>query len=108
MPNHEFRNKSGDLIDQYYSIYDEVPKRIKVNNQYYWRIISKPNLLIDTKRPKTIASLAEQNTNRMRKEGKLPPAKEKIQPFWRKGKVNTDLSKLSKERKMRYIKEGKL
>ena len=56
--------------------------------------------MVDSHTVKTVGMLAEKNTDKMIKEGKLPKGKPK--PFWRKSKVNYNVLKNPEK----YIKTG--
>jgi hypothetical protein len=94
-----------EIIEKYFSIKDKKPTFIRKNGQKYIRIYTVPNIVIDLDKPKTVGSLAEKNTSKMAKEGKLDPPKET--PWWRKGKkIDKSLSNLKGKALKRYIKDG--
>ena len=62
-------------------------------------------VLIDTKTPKTLGSLADKNTANMKKDGTLlEDQKEDTTPWWRKGKRKIDYKILRNPNK--YIQTG--
>lgn len=71
------------------------------------RVLSIPlGIQIDPSLPKTIGTLAEKNTAKMKAHGDSrikPPAK---LPWWRDGKKSKDFSSWSPERVERYIFKG--
>lgn len=86
----------------------KIPAKISRKKIVYYRVFSVGAVIMDLSEPKTIGSLAEKNTAKMVKEGKLIPKEDKT-PWWRKGKkLNKDLKKLNKNQAQRYIKTGKL
>lgn len=105
---YEFQSKSGEIIEKYFKASGKIPKFITKNKIKYYRIISIPKMvMIDSKKPKTIGALAEKNTEKMLKQGKLKKKKEFI-PWWRKNKkVDTSLAKMSSKQKKDYIIAGK-
>lgn len=107
VPNYEFRNKNGETVEKYFKVAD-APDKIKIKNRNYYRIVSLPSVLVDTKKPKTLGQLASKNTEEMLKRGD-PRVQQKAskKPWWRKGKVDLSLSKLSKKKQLEYIKTGK-
>lgn len=69
---------------------------------------SRFGVAIDSSKPKTIGALAEKNTERMVKEGKIKPRKEKVRPWWRPKKDKpVDVSGKSSKQIQRYIEDGK-
>lgn len=134
MPVYQFKSKSDQLITISQSIKDQLYSKISITkNGKYWiddnnqkikiekdifeseliplgtytRVFDIPNIGIDSKKPKTVGSLAEKNTEKMVKEGKIKPKKEEY-PWWRPNKkVNKSLGTLTNKQKMRYIREGK-
>lgn len=105
---YEFKSKDGQIIEEFYKASGKVPKQIKRNGILYKRIISMPMMaIVGSKEAKTLGSLAEKNTEKMIKEGKIKP-KEKKLPWWRTSKkVDTSLANMSKKQKERYIREGR-
>ena len=105
---YEFKAKDGEIIEAFYKANGKIPKQIKRNGKVYKRIFSIPMLaVVGSKEPKTLGALAEKNTEKGIREGKIKPKKQEI-PWWRKNKkVDTGLAKLSKKQQERYIREGK-
>lgn len=75
------------------------------------RVPQVPMFIIDSEKPKTLGSLAEQNTERMKKQGdaRVQLKQKTERPWWRPNKDKPiDTSKMSKAQIKRYIKEGKI
>jgi hypothetical protein len=109
MPLHDYQSDDGKIIEKLFSIKDDIPPTIEVDGVVYRKIFSVPTIIIDANQPKTVGSLAAKNTEKMIKEGKIAPKKEKKNPWWRPSKKKADLSlnRLSDEKKIKYIREGK-
>lgn len=106
---YDYTSDDGDVIEIFCSIKDERPEFLMKSGKRYNKTFSVPNVCIDSKKPKTIGSLAQKNTERMIKEGKIKKPKEKQNPFWRpnKKKCDVSLANLSEAGKKKYIMEGK-
>lgn len=79
----------------------------KLTDGTYTRVFTVPNMIMDSKQPKTVGSLAAKNTERMISEGKLAPPKPKERPFWRNTDKPVNIDGWSEKQKNRYIYEGK-
>lgn len=108
MPMYEYQNKDGEIIERMFSMKGKIPSKIIENKKTYTRIYSVPSVIMDATRPKTIGSLAEKNTEKMVKEGKLKKPKKEKNPWWRpnKDKPNLNLSSMSAKKKQDYIFRG--
>ena len=106
MPIYEYQSDDGEIIEKIYRMKDPHPEEIVENDKVYKRVFSVPMMtVVDSKAPKTLGALAEKNTQKMIKEGKLAPPKKKKVPWWRQGqdKPNMKLANLSEKEKTRYI-----
>jgi hypothetical protein len=70
------------------------------------RQVTAPVVMVDTNKPRTVGALADKNTEKMIKEGKIKP-KKKEQPFWRTSKKPLRADGWSPKQKEKYIMEGK-
>lgn len=104
-----YRSTEGHEIEIIrYPSKQKIPSKISRKKVVYFRVFTSPDVIIDANQPKTLGSLAEKNTNKMVKEGKIKPKETKI-PWWRKSKkVNQNLAKMSSTKLKRYIKTGQL
>lgn len=75
------------------------------------RLISASKCIMDASQPKTLGDLADKNTERMVKEGKLHKSHLNHQENKRKKQSarqhQNDLANMSKDQKIKYIFEGK-
>ncbi len=109
MPLHDYQSSDGKVLEKYFSIKDQIPQEIEENGVVYRKIFSVPAIIIDSKQPKTIGGLADKNTAKMEKEGKIKRKPKSKPPWWRPGKAKPDLSltRMSPAQQARYIREGK-
>lgn len=111
MPTYEYRGlETGTVYEFFHGMKEPALTNHPENGEPLVRLISVPNISIDSKKPKTIGALAEKNTEEMLKRGdpKIKPRKSKIRPWWRnKDKVDLSLGKMTAKQKRKYIMEGK-
>jgi len=93
MPTYEYiyTDVPQDTIEKveiFHSMKDEPLTIHPENGRPIQKIISLPNIVIDSKQPKTIGALADKNTQEMMKRGdpRVRPKKKKERPFWRPNK----------------------
>ncbi len=99
---------TGETFESFQSMKEEAYTLCPTTNRPIRRMIMVPRIIMDSKKPKTIGDLADRNTEKMIKSGKIKK-KEDETPFWRPGKkVNKKLAKLTQKQKMKYIKTGKI
>lgn len=101
--------KSGEIITKYFSAKGTIPDKVIEKKKTYRRIYSIPTIMIDSKRGRTLGSVAEKNTTRMLKEGKIKPKVKEKPPWWRPGKTKADLglTQMSNKQKVDYVLKGK-
>jgi hypothetical protein len=111
MPTYEYRGlETGNVYEFFHSMKSPALETHPDTGEPIQRLISLPRIAIDSKKPKTIGSLAEKNTEMMLKRGdsRVAKKKNKRRPWWRaKDKVDTSLAKMSTRQKQKYILEGK-
>lgn len=109
MPYYEYQGPDGQIICRYRPLAQYLDDIIE-DGILYKRIISAPNIIMDSKKPKTIKDQGIKNYEKAKKEGTLPKSmkQKKSDPWWRKGKKrDKDLMKMTPTQKTRYIKTGK-
>lgn len=100
-----------ETVELIQSIKDDSYSTHPENGRPIERVPQMGNLIIDSKQPKTIATLAQKNTEEMIKRGdkRIKPKKKKERPFWRPDKDKpVDVRGKSKKQIDNYIKTGKM
>ena len=78
MPLYEYKHlESGEIIEVFRSMKDEHPEIIEQDGKTYHRVYSVGAVTVDLVKGRTIGSVAAKNTEKLRKQGKLLPKKEK-------------------------------
>lgn len=103
---YEFKSDDGEIIEIKKSMTDTIPEKINKKGKVYRRIFSVPHIMFLGNALQTLGALAERNTERMRKEGKLPPKKKGAKMNSKDKKHLNDLSKMSEHQKEKYIWTG--
>ena len=109
MPTYVYKDTvTGEVFDFYQSMKDSPLKVSPTTGNLVEKQICLPTIIIDSKKPKTLGSLAEKNTKEMTKRGKLKPKKKAKPPWWRKeGQKPVNPTGWSEKQKEKYIMEGK-
>lgn len=110
MPTYVYRYKDdpdAGTFEFFQSIKEDAYTHHPEDNREIERVIQAPSVITDSKKPKTLGSLAAKNTEKMIKEGKMKSTS-KENPWWRPKKNKPlDVSGKSKKQIQRYIREGK-
>ena len=111
---YEILDSEGNGTEQYFEVFqnmsDDAYTHDPKTNEPVRRVPQVPYVIMDSKQPKTVSSLAEKNTEEMIKRGdkRIQPKKEKIKPWWRPTKEKPlDIKDKSPKQLKRYIDEGK-
>ena len=108
MPIYQYQSDAGDIVEIFRSMKGKIPEKITRKKIQYKRVWTTPSVIIDSKNPKTIGGIAEANTKRMVKEGKIKAKPKPKKPWWRDSdKPNMNLANLSKKQRESYIRTGK-
>lgn len=108
MPYYDYKGLDTGTIYEFQHGMRESLEKHPETGEPLQKLISVPHVIIDSKQPKTIESLAEKNTAEMLKIGDKRVKPKKKQPVWRKNKkVDTSLASMSPDKQMKYIFEGK-
>lgn len=116
MPIYQYQilDDNNNPIDEYFEIFqsmkeDALTKEPDTGRKCQ-RCINIPNVLVDTKQPKTIGALAEKNTQDMiaRNDPRIDTrSKEEKRPWWRKHKDKPiDTSNMTGKQIKKYIEKG--
>lgn len=106
----ESGNPTGETVERFQSMKEDSYTIDPESNRPVRKAITLPNVVIDSKQPKTIGALAEKNTQEMIKKGdpRIAKKKKKKNPWWRDKKDKPLSTKgWSDNQKKKYIQEGK-
>lgn len=104
-------NDDNETTELMQSIKDDAYSTHPENGRPMERVPQVGNLIVDSKKPKTLATLAQKNTEEMIKRGdkRIKPKKKKERPFWRSDKDKpVDIRNKSKKQIKTYIETGKM
>jgi putative FmdB family regulatory protein len=106
MPTYDYAcEKCNNIVEIFHSMFDKTEKKCEECGTILIKQISVPTMVIEKGR--TIGAIAEENTKRALKEGKIPPGHEKKppRPWYRpKDKINKDILK----NPQKYIRTGEV
>lgn len=104
----EFKSESGEVIEKNFRV-GKCPKFVTIKKIRYNRVFSLPTVVMDANKPKTIGSLAEQNTRKREKDGIKNANEDKKSPWWRQpgSKPDRSLANLKGKKLERFLFEGK-